>query len=210
MYIWGLTGGIASGKTTVARLLGEAGVPVVGADALYHALIAPQAGAASPLAQQVAASFGAHLLGPGGQLDRPTLAAHIFADAAARQRLDALTHPAIAAACAEAFAQLSAEGHPAAAYDVPLLYEKDLEARFHAVVVVWVPLEVQLARLRARDGLSAAQAEARLAAQLSLDSKRARAAWCIDNSGSPAATAAQVGALATAMRGGQKGAISRP
>ena len=200
MHLWGLTGGIASGKTTVAGLLGEAGVPVVGADALYHALIAPQAGAASPLAQQVAASFGLHLLGPGGQLDRPSLAAEVFADAAARQRLDALTHPAIAAACAAAFARLAADGHPAAAYDVPLLYEKNLEARFHAVVVVWVPLDLQRARLQARDGLSPIQAEARLAAQLSLDSKRARAAWCIDNSGTPAATAAQVDALAAVMR----------
>lgn len=201
----GLTGGIASGKSTVARQLVAAGVPVVDADALYHALIAPVDGTPSPLVARLATQF-AGVVGAGGALDRGALGRTVFADVAARRTLEELTHPAVAAAAEQAMAAHAAAGQPWAVYDVPLLYERDLTANFFGVVVVWVPRPLQLARLAARDGLTGEAAEARLRAQLPLDDKRARARWVIDNAGTPAQTAHQVDALCAKLTALARGA----
>ena len=194
----GLTGGIASGKSTVARAFVALGVPVVDADALYHALVAPVAGAPSPLVTRLAESAGgrfAGVVGPDGALDRSALGRIVFADATARLDLEAVTHPAVAEAAEAALQALMKAGHPWALYDVPLLYERALEAKFAGVVVVWVPREVQLARLAARDGIVGEAAEARLAAQLPLDAKRARAQWVVDNAGTREQALRQVRAV---------------
>jgi dephospho-CoA kinase len=178
----GLTGGIASGKSTFAGALRARGAQVIDADALARAAVAP----GTPALAEIARAFGSEVLLPDGTLDRKRLGAIVFADASARGRLEAITHPAVRVAMAAETARLSAAGHALAFYDVPLLYEVGLDRDLDSVVVVWVPREVQRARLQARDGLAPAQAEARLAAQLPLDEKAARADFVVENGGAPA------------------------
>jgi dephospho-CoA kinase len=178
----GLTGGIASGKTTFAEALRARGVPVVDADALARAAVAPGA----PALAEIANAFGAGVLAADGSLDRKKLASVVFADAEARRRLEAITHPAVRAAMAEETARLGAAGHPLAFYDTPLLYEVGLDRLLDCVVVVWAPRDVQRARLVARDGLDPAGADARLAAQLPIDEKAARADFVVENTGAAA------------------------
>lgn len=191
MRFIGLTGGIASGKTTAHRMLVELGASVLDADAVYHQLLAPVQGKPSPLALAVAERFPG-VLTPEGTIDRRILGARVFADHRERAALEELTHPAVGAETARQLEALIARGVRLAFYDVPLLYEARLDQGMDGVVVVWVPRDVQLARLMARDHLDRAAAEARLAAQLPLDEKRRRANWVIDSSGSFDATRAQV------------------
>ena len=181
MRVVGLTGGIASGKTTFAGALRARGVPVVDADALARAAVAP----GTPALAEIARLFGAGVLAPDGSLDRKKLGAVVFADAAARKRLEAVTHPAVRAAMAEETARLASAGHPLAFYDTPLLYEVGLDRILDCVVVVWAPRDLQRARLQGRDGLGADEAEARLAAQLPIDEKAARADFVVENAGAP-------------------------
>ncbi len=194
MRLIGLTGGIASGKSAVAHMLRELGAVVLDADAIYHRLIAPQDGQASPLSQRIAARF-AGVLKDDGNLDRAELGAQVFADPEKRAQLNAMAHPAVAEEVGRESAALAARGVSLVIYDVPLLFERGLEVGMAGVIVVWAPRDTQLQRLIARDGLTREQAEARLNAQMSLDEKRRRATWVIDNSGDVAATRRQVAAL---------------
>jgi dephospho-CoA kinase len=178
----GLTGGIASGKSTFAAVLRARGVPVIDADALARAAVAP----GSPALAEIARAFGPELVGPDGALDRKRMAALVFSDPGARRRLEAITHPAVRRAMADETAQLAREGHLLAFYDTPLLYEVGLEATVECVVVVWAPPDVQRARLVARDALAPEEADARLAAQLPIDEKARRADFVVENVG-PAA-----------------------
>lgn len=198
MRVIGLTGGIASGKTTFAGALRARGVPVVDADALARASVAP----GTPALADIAAAFGAGVLAPDGSLDRKRLGAKVFADAEARGRLEAITHPAVRAAMAEETARLAAAGHPLAFYDTPLLYEVGLDRLLDSVVVVWVPRDVQRARLQDRDGLPAAEADARLSAQLPIDEKAARADFVVDNTGAAAELGAKADRLLADLRRG--------
>jgi dephospho-CoA kinase len=175
----GLTGGIASGKSTFAARLRALGAPVVDADALAREAVAP----GSPGLAEVVAAFGEEVLGPDGGLDRARMGARVFADRAARARLEAIVHPRVRAAMRTELARLAATGAPVAFYDVPLLYEAGRDREVDLVVVVWAPRALQLARLVARDGLSPEAAEARLAAQLPLDEKAARADVVVANAG---------------------------
>ncbi len=179
MRVIGLTGGIATGKSTFARALRARGVAVVDADALARAAVAP----GSPALARIAEAFGPQALAPDGSLDRRWMAARVFADPAERRRLEAITHPAVRDAMLAEVARIAAAGHELAFYDVPLLYEVGLDSTLDSVVVVWTPREVQLERAIRRDGLAPADAEARLAAQLSLDEKAARADFVVDNTG---------------------------
>ena len=185
MRLIGLTGGIATGKSTFAAALRALGTPVIDADDLARAAVAK----GTPGLAAVVAEFGDDVLAPDGELDRRRMGARVFADPAARARLEATVHPAVRALFRAELARLAAEGHPVAVYDVPLLYEAKLEGEADLVVVVWAPREVQVARLAARDGLDRAAAEARLAAQLPIDEKAARADVVIANDGDPAALA---------------------
>jgi dephospho-CoA kinase len=175
----GLTGGIASGKTTFAGVLRRRGVPVVDADALARAAVAPGA----PALAEIAREFGPGVIAPDGGLDRKRMAALVFADPEARRRLEAITHPAIRGAMAEETARLAARGHDLAFYDTPLLFEVGLDRVLDSVVVVWAPAALQRARVVARDGLTPAEADARLAAQLPIDEKAARADFVVENVG---------------------------
>ncbi|HET7826250.1 MAG TPA: dephospho-CoA kinase [Anaeromyxobacter sp.] len=198
MRVIGLTGGIASGKTTFADALRARGVAVVDADALARAAVAP----GTPAIAEIAREFGDGVLAPDGTLDRKKLGAVVFADASARRRLEAITHPAVRGAMAEETARLAAAGHALAFYDTPLLYEVGLDRMLDSVVVVWVPRDVQRARLQARDGIGATDAEARLAAQLPIDEKAARADFVVENTGAPADLGAKADRLLADLRRG--------
>jgi dephospho-CoA kinase len=187
----GLTGGIASGKSTVARMLRELGTAVVDADVLAREVVEP----GSPALDDIVTHFGKDVLRADGRLDRERLGAVVFADERARAALNAITHPRIAALAAERTAEHFASGAAFVVYEAALLVENGLHQVLAALVVVWVPPDVQLARLIARDGLEEGAARARIASQLSLDDKRRVATHVIDNSGSLEDTRRQVVAL---------------
>lgn len=198
MRLVGLTGGIASGKSTFAAALRARGVPVVDADALAREAVAP----GSPALAEIARAFGPGVVAPDGTLDRRRMGALVFSDEEARRRLEAITHPAVRRAMAEETARLSAQGHDLAFYDAPLLFEVGLERVLDAVVVVWAPPEVQRARLERRDGLAQAEAEARLGAQIPIDEKAARADFVVENVGPPGDLAPKAERLLADLRRG--------
>lgn len=198
MHVYGLTGGIASGKSTVSEMLRARGEEVVCADSLYHALIAPTAGRASTLAEAVNVAFPG-VLEEDGSLARKRLGPQIFGDPNARGRLDAITHPAIAAAFGAVVESRRSAGVKRLFYDMPLLFELGLQDAMAGTVLVWVSREVQQARLMARAGLDAVSADARLKSQGDLNEKRRLATWVIDNQGALSETDAQLGAVLDAI-----------
>lgn len=198
MRLVGLTGGIGTGKSTFAVALRELGVPVVDADRLAREAVRR----GSPALERIAREFGPRALGPDGELDRKRMADLVFADAEARARLEAIVHPEVRRALAEETARLAAAGHELAFYDVPLLYERGPDRELDCVVVVWAPVEAQRARLAARDGLSPAEAEARLAAQMPVDEKARRADVVVVNDGEAAALRAKAAPLLRDLRQG--------
>jgi dephospho-CoA kinase len=194
LRLFGLTGGIASGKSTVSRMLSELGAHVLDADVIAREVVAP----GTPGLAAVAARFPG-VLGPDGRLDRAKLGARVFADPAERAALNAIIHPLVGQAFLEKMQALAAQGLERVIYDVPLLIENGLHTGMDGVVLVWVPRDVQKSRLMARDRLEEAAAEARLASQLPLDAKRPHATWIVDNSGDLASTRAQVEQVWQAM-----------
>jgi dephospho-CoA kinase len=194
LRLFGLTGGIASGKSTVSRMLRELGAHVLDADAIAREVVEP----GTPGLAAVAARFP-DVLTPDGRLDRAKLGARVFADPAERAALNAIVHPLVGQAFLEKVQALAAQGLERVIYDVPLLIENGLQGGMDGVLLVWVPRPVQKARMMARDGLDEAAAEARLGAQLPLDSKRPYATWVVDNSADLASTRAQVEKVWQAM-----------
>jgi dephospho-CoA kinase len=194
VHVFGLTGGIGSGKSTVTRMLRELGAHVLDADVIAREVVEP----GTPGLAAVAARFPG-VVGPDGRLDRAKLGARVFSDAGERAALNAITHPLVRQAFLEKVQALEAQGVERVVYDVPLLIESGMHGWMEGVALVWVPRDLQKARLMARDGLDAAAAEARLAAQLPLDEKKAHATWVIDNSGDLTSTRAQVEAVWRAM-----------
>jgi dephospho-CoA kinase len=186
----GLTGGIASGKSTVARLIAQRGIPVLDADQLARQAVEPGQPALGEIAR-----LWPHAISADGRLDRRALGAIVFADAAARGHLEAILHPRIAALAEQQAAALAAQGHRLAFYEASLLVETGRHRDFDGLVVVTVTPETQLTRATTRDGLSRDEARARIAAQLPLADKLAAATFVIDNDGSVAATDAQVDRL---------------
>ncbi|HEY2706024.1 MAG TPA: dephospho-CoA kinase [Candidatus Dormibacteraeota bacterium] len=189
MRLIGLTGGIATGKSTVARLLAGRGAAVVDADLLAREVVAP----GSPALEEIASAFGPGVLTAAGELDRPGLAAVVFADPARRRILEEITHPRIAALMGRRIAAGLESGAPLVVADIPLLFEGGRTGLVEGVMLVDAPEDVQLRRLMLRDGLDEAAARARVAAQMPLGEKRRLATWVIDNGGTPESTAAQVG-----------------
>lgn len=196
LRVFGLTGGIGSGKSTVAAMLRERGVPVVDADELAREAVAP----GSEGLTQVLAALGADLLQADGSLDRKRLGARVFHDETARKKLNSIVHPIVRRLSQERFATLAAAGEELAAYDVPLLFEVGLDAALRPVVLVAASEATQLSRILARDGLSEAEAKARIAAQLPLAVKRQRADHVVENDGSREELAAQVDAVLAKLR----------
>lgn len=188
MLTVGLTGGIASGKSTVSRLLRERGAPIVDADQIVHQLQAP----GSPLLAEIAAAFGPEVIRPNGSLDRPRLGSIVFGDPAKRRQLEAIVHPPVRAQIWAEVAQHEKAGAQAVILDIPLLVEGGWQEQLDRVWLVWVDATTQVERLMARDGLTREGALARIGAQMPLDQKRAYADLVIDNSGSLAQTEVQV------------------
>jgi dephospho-CoA kinase len=187
MQLFGLTGGIASGKSTVSAMFAQAAVPIIDADELARAVVEP----GQPALAEIALRFPG-TVGPDGRLDRAKLGARIFADATERTALGAITHPRIQALAMERTAALAERGEPAAIYDAALLIENGLHRGLDGVILVACPEAVQLARLMTRNGLTQAQAKERIASQMPLEQKRPFATWVIDNGGALEATRAQV------------------
>jgi dephospho-CoA kinase len=177
--VFGLTGGLGSGKSTVAALFRQWGVPVVDADAIAREVVA----AGSPGLTELVAAFGPDILNPAGELDRKALARRAFATPEGRAKLGAITHPKIGARSQERFHELGAQGEPLVAYEAALLVENGLADAFRPLVVVAAPPELQRARAIARDAEPAAEVEARLAAQMPLERKVAAADYVIENTG---------------------------
>jgi dephospho-CoA kinase len=194
MALYGLTGGIASGKSTVSRMFRELGAHVLDADVIAREVVEP----GTPGLAAVSARFPG-VLGPDGRLDRAKLGTRVFADATERAALNAIVHPLVREAFLHKVQALAEQGVERILYDVPLLIETGLHTNMDGVVLVWVPRPVQKTRLMSRDGLDEAAAEARLAAQLPLDDKRPYATWIVDNSGDLASARAQVEQVWQAM-----------
>ena len=188
MRLIGVTGGIATGKSTVDAMLAAHGAVVIDADELAREVVRP----GEPALAEVAARFGQDMLQADGTLDRSRLGAVVFADPDARRDLEGITHPRIAALTQERVAAALAGTAPLIAVDIPLLYENGREPMFEGVLLVYAPEAVQIRRMRDRNGLDDAAAAQRLAAQLPIEEKRARATWVIDNSGDIEATARAV------------------
>ncbi len=184
----GLTGGIGSGKSTVAAALAGHGALVVDADRIAREVVARGTPGLAALADR----FGSGVLTAEGDLDRAALAALAFSDDSARRDLEAITHPRIAARAAELFA--TARMDQVVVHDVPLLVEKGMGAAYHLVLVVDAPVEVRVARLVGR-GLSEADARARIEAQATTAQRRAAADVWLDNSGTQADLRATVDRL---------------
>lgn len=178
MHIVGLTGGIASGKSTVSGMLRARGCPVVDADGLARQVVEP----GTPALDDIKTRWGDAIVGSDGALDRRALGRIVFADPEARRQLEAITHPRIAQAAREAFDALAGQGHRVAFYDHPLLVEMGQWQDFDAVVVVSAPAEIQRARLLERDpDLSPHDADARIASQFPAHRKESVATHVIVN-----------------------------
>jgi dephospho-CoA kinase len=193
----GLTGGIATGKSTVAAMFRALGCEVVDADQLAREVVEP----GEPALDEIVAEFGPEVLRPDGRLDRKALGAVVFSDPARRRRLEAILHPRIRQRLAERLAALAAAGFRGlVVFDAALLVETGAAALMDRLVVVVADEATQLARLMARDGLSREEAQQRLRSQLPLADKVRHAHYVIDNSGDRAATAAQVREVYRALR----------
>jgi dephospho-CoA kinase len=190
MRLIGLTGGIGSGKSTVARMLVERGATLVDADVLAREVVEP----GMPALAEIAAEFGPRVIHPDGHLDRTALGEMVFADAARRERLNQITHPRVGVLMQERIAAAVQSGAPLVVVDIPLLFETARQGLFEGVMLVWAPPDAQLARLVERDGWPEDEARRRVAAQMPMDEKRTLATWVIDNSGPLADTEHQVDA----------------
>jgi len=178
MKIIGLTGGIASGKSTVARTLRELGATVIDADEIAHSVIEP----GKPAWEDIVKKFGSHILKPDQTIDREKLGAIVFNDPELLQELNQITHPRVAEQLKHIITTMHIEqSHAILFLEVPLLYETHLERICDEVWVVWVDEETQIQRLMKRDNLSREDAIKRIDAQMSLDEKARRADVVIDN-----------------------------
>ena len=189
--ILGLTGSIASGKSSVADCFVECGAILVSADQLAREVVNP----GSPTLAQLVDVFGMDILTAGGSLDREVMADKVFADPGARRMLESITHPAIAHLAECRLAELKKAPHDLIVYEAPLLFEVGAESRVDEVLVVVVDPAVQLQRLLERDRLNETEARQRIAAQWPQADKVQKAGYVIDNSGPLEQTRAVVEAL---------------
>ncbi|MBC7420477.1 MAG: dephospho-CoA kinase [Bdellovibrio sp.] len=174
----GLTGGIATGKSTAKKLIEGLGIPVIDADLISHQVTA--AGAEG--LRQVVFHFGNEILNPDQSLNRKKLGSIIFADIDHRLKLENILHPLIQAKVQKLKMQYQAAGHQICFYDVPLLFEKNLEKLFDRVVLIWCDRQEQLTRLMLRNQFSPEEAELRINSQTLMCEKVRHAHYCVDNS----------------------------
>jgi len=178
MRVFGLTGGIASGKSSVAAHWRGRGLPVLDADALAREVVAPGSEGLTAILRE----FGSELL-DGATLNRKELGRRVFGNKDQLQLLESITHPRIEALRQQRLRELEARGEPLACAEIPLLFEKNMEAGLRPVVLVSAPEALQRERATRRDGSASTDLQARIDAQLPLAEKRARADYVIDNRG---------------------------
>ncbi len=188
MLVVGLTGGIASGKSTVSQMFREAGIPVICADELAHEVVKQGSAALDKIRQ----TFGDEFIDSEGNLDRAAMARLVFDDKSRRKDLESIIHPRVAEEQRKLIGEFAAQGHNIVVVDVPLLYESGLEESFDMILVAYVPPEVQVQRLIARDRVTDKEARSRLDAQLPIDTKKRLAGRIIDNTGPVGHTREQV------------------
>lgn len=179
MICVGLTGGIATGKSTVARMFAKQGVAVIDADEMVRELQKP----GSIVYRAIVEAFGPVILHGDGTIDRKSLGEIVFRDEQLRRRLETIVHPALVSAVERRLAELRTRGVPICVVELPLLMEAEAERRFDCVVVVTAPEEVQVARLMADRGLTRNEALARIRSQMPLGAKAQRADFVIENGG---------------------------
>jgi dephospho-CoA kinase len=196
MRVFGLTGGIGSGKSTVARLFREEKIPVVDADRISREITSP----GKPAYIEIVGRFGEEILLPDGRIDRKILGAIIFSNAGKRADLEAITHPRIAEGMREAVSALASEGHPVVIVEAALIHEKEPQGMFDAVIGVRCGRGLQVERLMRRDGIPREQALRIVSSQMDPEEKALASDYVIDNSGDLARTRAQVRALAKILR----------
>ena len=185
MELIGLTGGVGSGKSTVSGILQELGAFVIDADEGARAVVEP----GTPGYRAVLEAFGPEVT-TDGRLDRARLAELVFNDRQALERLNSIVHPLVREWMATRLAEAAERGVEVVVQDIPLLFENKLEGLFSSTVLVYLPAELQVERLVGR-GMAEPDARARIANQLPIEEKRARATYVIDNSGTREATRAQ-------------------
>jgi len=192
----GLTGSIATGKSTVSRMFAHLGARVLDADLLAREVVMP----GQPAYLKIVEEFGQSVVQEDGTLDRKGLGAIVFAEPARRKRLEEITHPAIAARQQRILSVLEEEAFEGIViWDVALLFETGGVAKVDRVVVVYADPETEVARLVARDGMAEADARARIASQMPVAEKAKRAHYVIDNSGDRAHSEGQVKAVYEAL-----------
>jgi dephospho-CoA kinase len=191
MLVVGLTGGICSGKSTVAAMFERLGAIIIDADRVAHELQVP----GQPLFQAIVSAFGRQIVGEDGRIDRRRLGAIVFSDPKARAGLEEILHPAIVEECGRRIQQARASGAAVCLLDAALLIESGRHARFDRMVLVEASEAVQLERLMARMGLSREEAMQRIRSQMPLEEKRRHAKFVIENGGSLKETERQVRAV---------------
>ncbi|MDO5098519.1 MAG: dephospho-CoA kinase [Corynebacterium sp.] len=196
MKIIGLTGGIGSGKTTVANLIREAGIPVVDADLIAREIVEP----GQPALVELAAHFGEDIIGADGSLKRSELAARAFISKEETAALNRITHPRIAELTQRRFSELERDGEPLVVWDMPLLIENGHHNDVDAVIVVDVVAAERINRLVQYRGLTREDAERRIAAQIGDEERRKATTFIIDNNGEQAALAPQVAQVVAELR----------
>lgn len=192
----GITGSIASGKSTVSRRLKDRGIPVIDLDKVGHEVLRKRHLAFEPLV----AAFGEGILGPDGEIDRKALGALVFSDPVAREKLNAIVHPRIREEETRRVTAMAEAGESVVATEGALLIETGQKDRFDFFVVVGCAPEIQIARLMKRDGASREEAGRRIQAQLSFEEKKAQADWVLDTSGEKEHTLAETDRLAEEIR----------
>jgi dephospho-CoA kinase len=196
MRVFGLTGGIGSGKSTVARLFREEGIPVVDVDGISREVTLPGKRAYTAIVR----NFGTEILLPDGRIDRKKLGAIVFADPGKRSELEAITHPFIMEGIREAVSSFAAAGHAIAIVEAALIHEKGRQGLFEAVIGVGCESGMQVERLMRRDAIPREEALRILSSQMDPGEKTRASDYVIDNSGDIATTRTRVRALADLLR----------
>ncbi len=189
MIVAGLTGGIGTGKSTVAAVFAEAGAVIIDADGIARDVVAK----GRPAWCRIVAHFGRDVLLPDGDIDRKKLGAIIFNDARQKTHLDRIVHPHVIAETEQQLKEIErVQPQAVVILDVPLLIEAGMDRDLEEVIVVYTPEAVQLKRLMRRDRLTAAEGLSRIRSQMPIEEKKMRATVVIDNSASPAVTRKRV------------------
>lgn len=198
--ILGLTGGIATGKSTVTGMLRERGIPVIDADQIAREVVEP----GKPAYEAIVRHFGREILLEDGQIDRKKLGEIVFSDEAERQKLNTIVHPEVRRVMREEAEAAEQNGAEIVFMDIPLLFESKLAYMVEKIVVVYAPQSMQLARMMERDELEEEQARKRLRAQFPIEQKSQEADFLIDNSRTREQTERQVEELLAGIRAERK------